>query len=43
MIDLVSRERWKVEGMFNEAGELDEVFRRIPLPDTVVRDTVRKE
>ena len=43
VIDLVSRERWKVEGMFNEAGELDEVFRRITLPDTVVRDTVRKE
>jgi ABC-2 type transport system ATP-binding protein len=35
VIDLVSRERWKVEGMFNEAGELDEVFRRITLPDTV--------
>jgi ABC-2 type transport system ATP-binding protein len=35
VVDLVSRERWKVEGMFNEAGELDEVFRRITLPDTV--------
>ena len=35
VIDLVSRERWKVEGMYNEAGELDEVFRRITLPDTV--------
>jgi ABC-2 type transport system ATP-binding protein len=35
VIELVSRERWKVEGMYNEAGELDEVFRRITLPDTV--------
>ena len=35
VIDLVSREGWKVEGMHNEAGELDEVFRRITLPDTV--------
>ncbi|MGQ0544985.1 MAG: ABC transporter ATP-binding protein [Betaproteobacteria bacterium] len=37
VIDLVSREGWKVEGMFNEAGQLDEVFRRITLPDTVKR------
>ena len=35
VIELVSRERWRVEGMYNEAGELDEVFRRITLPDTV--------
>ena len=35
VIDLVSREGWKVEGMYNEAGQLDEVFRRITLPDTV--------
>jgi ABC-2 type transport system ATP-binding protein len=35
VIDLVSRERWKVEGMYNEPGELDEVFRRITLPDTM--------
>src|ERR1041385_5155574 len=34
VIELVSREGWKVEGMYNEAGELDEVFRRITLPDT---------
>jgi len=37
VIDLVGREGWKVEGMYNEAGELDEVFRRITLPDTVKR------
>jgi ABC-2 type transport system ATP-binding protein len=35
VVDLVSREGWKVEGMFSEAGQLDEVFRRITLPDTV--------
>ena len=35
VIDLVSREGWKVEGMYNEMGQLDEVFRRITLPDTV--------
>ena len=34
VIDLVSRRSWKVEGMFSERGELDEVFRRITLPDT---------
>jgi ABC-2 type transport system ATP-binding protein len=37
VIDLVSREGWKVEGMYNEVGQLDEVFRRITLPDTVKR------
>jgi ABC-2 type transport system ATP-binding protein len=35
VIDLVSRRSWKVEGMYSERGELDEVFRRITLPDTV--------
>jgi ABC-2 type transport system ATP-binding protein len=35
VIDRVGRERWKVEGMYNEPGELDEVFRRITLPDTM--------
>ena len=42
VIELVAREGWKVEGMYNEAGQLDEVFRRITLPDTVKRDTVKK-
>jgi ABC-2 type transport system ATP-binding protein len=37
VVDLVNRERWKVEGMYSERGELDEVFRRITLPDTVKR------
>jgi ABC-2 type transport system ATP-binding protein len=37
VIELVNYERWKVEGMFSERGELDEVFRRITLPDTAIR------
>jgi ABC-2 type transport system ATP-binding protein len=35
VIDLVNHHGWKVEGMYSERGELDEVFRRITLPDTV--------
>ncbi|MBI2753834.1 MAG: ATP-binding cassette domain-containing protein [Betaproteobacteria bacterium] len=35
VIELVSREGWKVRGMYSERGELDEVFRRITQPDTV--------
>ena len=34
VVEMVSREGWKVEGMYSERGELDEVFRRITLPDT---------
>ncbi len=34
VIDLVNRRSWKIEGMYSERGELDEVFRRITLPDT---------
>ena len=37
VVELVNREGWKVEGMYSEAGQLDEVFRRITLPDTVKR------
>jgi ABC-2 type transport system ATP-binding protein len=37
IVELVNREGWKVEGMYSEAGQLDEVFRRITLPDTVKR------
>jgi ABC-2 type transport system ATP-binding protein len=37
VIDLVNHHGWKVEGMYSERGELDEVFRRITLPDTVKR------
>src|SRR5438477_12123289 len=35
VVNLVNREGWKVEGMYSERGELEEVFRRITLPDTV--------
>jgi len=35
VVEMVARENWKVEGMYSERGELDEVFRRITLPDTV--------
>ncbi|HYN64308.1 MAG TPA: hypothetical protein VES36_06850, partial [Candidatus Limnocylindrales bacterium] len=37
VIDLVNHHGWKVEGMWNEPGQLDEVFRRITLPDTVAK------
>src|SRR5216683_907462 len=37
IVELVNREGWKVEGMYSEVGQLDEVFRRITLPDTVKR------
>src|SRR5687768_16927187 len=37
VVELVAREGWKVEGMYSERGELDEVFRRITLPDSVKR------
>jgi ABC-2 type transport system ATP-binding protein len=35
VVDLVSRRSWKIEGMYSERGELDEVFRRLTLSDTV--------
>jgi len=35
VVELVNQYGWKVEGMYSERGELDEVFRRITLPDTV--------
>jgi len=37
VVEMVAAEGWKVEGMYSERGELDEVFRRITLPDTVKR------
>jgi ABC-2 type transport system ATP-binding protein len=37
VVDLVNRRSWKIEGMYSERGELDEVFRRITLPDTAAR------
>ena len=41
VVEMVNLHGWKVEGMYSERGELDEVFRRITLPDTVKRDTVK--
>ncbi|HUQ26219.1 MAG TPA: ATP-binding cassette domain-containing protein [Burkholderiales bacterium] len=35
VVELVNLHGWKVEGMYSERGELDEVFRRLTLPDTV--------
>src|SRR5438067_13149349 len=35
VVEMVNVHGWKVDGMFSERGELDEVFRRITLPDTV--------
>ena len=34
VIELVSREGWKVRGVYSERGELDEVFRNVTQPDT---------
>ena len=34
VVEFVNRKGWTVEGMYSERGELDEVFRRITLPDT---------
>ena len=42
VVEMVNLHGWKVEGMYSERGELEEVFRRITLPDTVKRDTVKK-
>ena len=35
VMELVDREGWKVDALHTEEGQLDEVFRRITLPDTV--------
>jgi ABC-2 type transport system ATP-binding protein len=35
IVSMVNFHGWRVEGMYSERGELDEVFRRITLPDTV--------
>jgi len=35
VIELAAREDWKLEQLKTEEGQLDEVFRRITLPDTV--------
>ena len=35
VVELASREDWKLDALRTEEGQLDEVFRRITLPDTV--------
>ena len=35
VVELAAREGWKLEALRTEEGQLDEVFRRITLPDTV--------
>jgi ABC-2 type transport system ATP-binding protein len=35
VMDLAGRESWQVSALHTEEGQLDEVFRRITLPDTV--------
>jgi ABC-2 type transport system ATP-binding protein len=37
VVELAGREGWKLEALRTEEGHLDEVFRRITLPDTVKR------
>jgi ABC-2 type transport system ATP-binding protein len=34
VVDLVNLHGWKVQGMYSERGDLDEVFRRLTLSDT---------
>jgi ABC-2 type transport system ATP-binding protein len=34
-MELATREAWQVEHLHTDEGQLDEVFRRITLPDTV--------
>jgi ABC-2 type transport system ATP-binding protein len=37
VVELAAREGWKLDALRTEEGHLDEVFRRITLPDTVKR------
>jgi ABC-2 type transport system ATP-binding protein len=41
--ELAGREGWKIEALRTEEGHLDEVFRRITLPDTVQRSAATAE
>jgi ABC-2 type transport system ATP-binding protein len=41
--ELAGREGWKIEALRTEEGHLDEVFRRITLPDTVKRAAANVE
>ena len=35
VIELAEREHWRIEQLRTEEGQLDEVFRKLTLPDTV--------
>jgi len=37
VVELAAREGWKLDALRTEEGQLDEVFRRITLPDTVMK------
>ena len=37
VVEMVNLHGWKVEGMYSERGDLDEVFRRITLADTAAK------
>jgi ABC-2 type transport system ATP-binding protein len=39
VVEMVNLHGWKVEGMYSERGDLDEVFRRLTVPETGTRDT----
>jgi ABC-2 type transport system ATP-binding protein len=41
VVELVNLHGWKVEGMYSERGDLDEVFRRLTLPETAPAHTVQ--
>ena len=42
VVDMVNLHGWKVEGMYSERGDLDEVFRRLTLPETAGAETVKQ-
>jgi len=42
IVALADREGWKLDALRTEEGHLDEVFRRITLPDTALPDSVKR-
>jgi hypothetical protein len=42
VVELVTKEGWKIEELRTEEGRLDEVFRSKTLPDTVASHAARK-
>ena len=41
VVEMVNLHGWKVEGMYSERGDLDEVFRRLTLPETAAQGAAR--